>query len=223
MNYRYLKSPELRERLQRSRSEVKAMKVKVSRLQKKLQKLTESAGVTLGPDIHSDLRAILLDNDDNVSQLTPDSFAQIFWNQQKESMLKSPRQMRWHPMMIKWCIHLRMLSSSCYHSLRSSGVLALPSQRTLRDYTNVIKVKPGFQREVDEQLLEEANITSSRESYVALIFDEVKVKEDLVYDKHSGELIGFVNITDINNHLLALEKACEDEENENKIQVYNYM
>lgn len=48
------------------------------------------------------------------------------------------------------------------------------------------------------------------EKYVALVFDEVKVKEDLVYNKHSGELIGFVNVTDINQHLTALERACSD-------------
>ena len=30
-------------------------------------------------------------------------------------------------------------------------------------------------------------------SYVGLLFDEIKIKEDLVYDKHSGELIGYVN------------------------------
>ena len=50
------------------------------------------------------------------------------------------------------------------------------------------------------------------EKYVALVFDEVKIKEDLIYNKHSGELIGFVNITDINQHLSALERACSEEE-----------
>ena len=98
------------------------------------------------------------------------------------------------------------------HSFRSSGVVKLPSERTLRDYTNVIDAKAGFQREVDEQLVREANITSEHEKYVALIFDEVKVKEDLVYNKHSGELVGFVNITDINQHSTALERACSTED-----------
>lgn len=81
-------------------------------------------------------------------------------------------------MLIKWCIHLRMLSSSCYNSLRSTGVIRLPSNRTLRDYTNVIKEKSGFQCEVDEQLFKEAKVEelAEHQKYIALIFDEVKIK-----------------------------------------------
>ena len=96
--------------------------------------------------------------------------------------------------------------------LMHAGVVKLPSERTLRDYTNIIKARSGLQRDVDEQLVKEANITLEHEKYVALIFDEVKVKEDLVYNKHSGELIGFVDITDINQHLSAIERTCNDEE-----------
>ena len=56
----------------------------------------------------------------------------------------------------------------------------------------MIKAQSGFQREVDEQLAKEANINNEHQKYVALVFDEVKVKEDLVYNKRSCELIGFV-------------------------------
>ena len=130
-------------------------------------------------------------------------------------LIKDARQMRWHPMMIKWCMNLQMLSSSCYNTLRSTGVLKLPSERTLRDYTHVIKAKSGLQSEVDEQLLKEANIEEipDHKKYIALIYDEVKIKEDLVYNKHSGELIGFVDITNINHHLTALEQSCIGETN----------
>ena len=37
-------------------------------------------------------------------------------------------------MIIRWCLHLRMLSGSAYDALRH--VLVLPSDRTLRDYTH---------------------------------------------------------------------------------------
>lgn len=112
-------------------------------------------------------------------------------------------------MMVKWCIHLRMLSSSCYRSFRSSGVLQLPSERTLRDYTNIICAKSGIQPDVDEQLMKEtkSDTSSPHEKLVALLFDEVKIKEDLVYNKYTGEIIGFINITDINQHLSRLEQS----------------
>jgi hypothetical protein len=31
------------------------------------------------------------------------------------------------------------------------------------------------------------------QKYVVLVMDEMHIREDLVYDKHSGELVGFVN------------------------------
>ena len=40
-----------------------------------------------------------------------------------------------------------------------------------------------------------------------LVFDEVRVKEGLVYDKHSLQVIGFVNVGDINNELLRFARA----------------
>ena len=38
--------------------------------------------------------------------------------------------------------------------------------------------------------------------YVGILMDEVHIRDDLVYDKHEGNLVGFVNVGDINNHLL---------------------
>lgn len=37
------------------------------------------------------------------------------------------------------------------------------------------------------------------------MFDEVKIK-DLAYDKHSGDIIGFFNLDEVNNQLLAPEQ-----------------
>ena len=74
-------------------------------------------------------------------------------------------------MMIKWCLNLKWMSSSAYSALRTSGVLTLPSQRILRDYTHFIKPEVGFSDEVDIQLLNEARLESGRngECYVCLI------------------------------------------------------
>lgn len=51
-----------------------------------------------------------------------------------------------------------------------------------------------------------------RQCYVFIIMDEMHVKEDLVYDKHTGELIGFTNLGDINSHLLKLQHSLEVEQ-----------
>ncbi len=87
--------------------------------------------------------------------------------------------------------------------LRSSGCLKLPSKRTLRDYTHYINSTIGFSNQVDQELARVAAITTCTEGQkcVVLLLDEMHIKEDLVYDKHSGALIGFTNLGDINDHL----------------------
>lgn len=42
-------------------------------------------------------------------------------------------------------------------------------------------------------------------SFVGIIFDELYIREDLVLDKHSSKVIGFVNLGAINRQLSALE------------------
>jgi len=77
--------------------------------------------------------------------------------------------------------------------LRESKAIRLPSQRTLRDYAYYTKAKCGFSDEVDEQLMEAAKISNCEEKdkYVVLLMDEMHIREDIVYDKHSGEMLVF--------------------------------
>lgn len=46
--------------------------------------------------------------------------------------------------------------------------------------------------------------------YVALLIDEMHIKEDLVYNKHSGMLTGFVDLGEINNRLAQFEQSLND-------------
>ena len=107
--------------------------------------------------------------------------------------------------MIKWCLNLKLLSSAAYHCLRSSGFVNLPSERTLLDYTHFFKSKPGFQIEVEQMLMKEIRVDtmSDYEKFVFLIFDEMKIKESIVYDKHSSNVI--VGLNDVYDQLFQLE------------------
>ena len=113
--------------------------------------------------------------------------------------------MRWHPLLIKWCLYLRPLSGKAYDLLRDSGCIHLPSQRTLRDYTHYIKSQVGFSNEVDQAVVDAANLSDNLNKYVIIVMDEIYIKNDMVYDKHEGSLIGFVNIGDTNNQILEFE------------------
>ena len=47
--------------------------------------------------------------------------------------------------------------------------------------------------------------------YVVLIFNEMKIWEDLVYDRTGCHLHGFVNLGDINNQLQQLEQNVQND------------
>ena len=89
-------------------------------------------------------------------------------------------------MIIRLCLSLAAKSPSCYDELPNSKVLVLPSQRWLKDYRNAIKPQRGFQEEVIEVLKTETNSFFDVQRYVVLQFDEIKVMENLVLDKNSG-------------------------------------
>ena len=113
-------------------------------------------------------------------------------------------------MLVLWCLHLRMLSSSAYHTLRT--VLVLPCGRTLRDYTHYIKEGIGIQPGVTQQLLTaiKYDTLEDHQKYVSVIFDEMKIKEGLVYNKHQYKVVGFVDVGAINNILQMYEQTLKD-------------
>ena len=121
--------------------------------------------------------------------------------------------MRWHPLMIKWCLYLRHQSSGAYETLRNSGCVHLPSQRTLRDYTHYVHAASGFSNEVDDMLKQAAEVDTSKdyEKCTLLLLDEMHIREGLVYDKHNGKLIGFADLGQIHEHLSKYERSLLNE------------
>ena len=65
---------------------------------------------------------------------------------------------------------------------------------------------------MDSQLYQAAKLDQceEREKYVILLLDKIDIKHNLIFDKHSGELIGFTNLGEINSHLLALEQSLSE-------------
>lgn len=213
-NFRYLRTPERLKRFKTMKARAKAATRKVTSLE--VSKEMSLSGVHLDEELGSDITTIMDECNGYVEQNYPaDSFERLFWEEQKKArQLKNCKQMRWHPMLIKWCLRMKLISSAAYTAFRSSGLLKLPSERTLRDYTHWMKAKPGFQAEVDQQLIEESKlaIIPDFQKYVCVVFDEVKIKEGLVYDKEECSLLGFVDLDDINNHLQAFEKSLSASE-----------
>ena len=70
------------------------------------------------------------------------------------------------------------------------------------DYSHHYKSSSGFSV---------STTTEEYQGHVSLIGDEMYIKESLVYSKASGELVGFCDIGDINNHLLQLEQKYQND------------
>ena len=104
---------------------------------------------------------------------------------------------RWyHPQIIRFALSLHKKSASAYRELRNSGALILPSERILRYYKNYFKLKAGMNQENIDDLPRKTSTYSDLQRYVAFIIDEMKIQSNLVFDKYSGDLIGFIDLGD---------------------------
>ena len=124
----------------------------------------------------------------NEKEIAP--FMKLFWKeQQKNISSSSPTSIRYHPMTIKFCLNLAAKSSSAYKDLQydnttGTGILVLPSLRTLRDHKTYIRPTRGFNPELINELAKKTISFSEIERYVTKPFDEMKIKENLVWNKH---------------------------------------
>ena len=165
-NHRYLGSPQKKRKMLRLRQRVHSIEKTVDRLKATVTKLTQEQSVLVDSDLSDDLLGVMKENHERIQKAYPEgSFARLFWDEQlKAGSVKASQQYQWHPLMIKFCLNLKLISSAAYHAARTSGFLRLPSERTLRDYTSYFKCKPGFQPELNEMLKKESNIDSLPES-----------------------------------------------------------
>ena len=146
-----------------------------------------------------------------------DSFLKIFWMQQLKALtLKSKSSIRWHPLIIRWALFLHHRSSGAYETLKKSGILSLPSSRTLRDYRHLSQTStPGFSTIADIQLLDMIKQAKPKHlaKYVLILIDEIYLKEGLVYNKSNGSLIGFADLGSTLQQLSEYEESLSSDGN----------
>lgn len=112
VNYRYLSSPEKVDKIQRLHTLQKHTKQQLERVSARLSQSIQESGIEVDDATHADLIAISQDNSTDIDATCPvNSFKKLFWDQQrKAASLSNARSMRWHPLMVKWCLYLRHLS-----------------------------------------------------------------------------------------------------------------
>ena len=115
-------------------------------------------------------------------------------------------------MIIRYCLALQAKSAAayneiCYDEKSGTGFVVLPSERRLRDYKNYINPKQGFNQEIINELKNKIKYFSDIERFMVILFDEMKTQENLVWSKHTGYLIGFVDLGDVNLNYATLQET----------------
>ena len=113
VNYRYLSMPQLVNRLQSIHHDNRLLSKQCKQLTQKLEEDCRRRGVDVDDATHDDLMEIIKQQGDIL--LPTNTFQELFWKQQKEAAAKSDsRGMRWHPLMIRWCLYIHHRSSGAY-------------------------------------------------------------------------------------------------------------
>ncbi len=165
----------------------KELEKRIENLQSKLEKHAVNVSEPLEKDLISIMSGQNLDS-------TP--HMKFFWEQQMHLLQTNKMGRRYHPQVIRLALSIHCKSPSAYRELRESGALILPSERVLRDYKNYFKPGAGISKENIEELKDKTSEHTGIQKYVAVIMDEMKLQENLVFDKTSGELIGFIDLGD---------------------------
>ncbi|KAK3909864.1 Transposable element P transposase [Frankliniella fusca] len=172
---------------------------KNAKLQQKVRDALERNSIPVQEDLSEALANILRD-----SNLTP--LQQLFIQQQyKASQAKGARGMRWHPTMIRLALALKSSSTGCYRDLIDSGAVRLPGLRTLYDYEHALPHEEGVHYEKFEEIRKQ--IESYNENYKTfhkLFMDEMHISQKLVTNKHSGEIIGYVKLSEVEEEMKLL-------------------
>ena len=90
-----------------------------------------------------------------------------------------------------------------------TGLVILASRRCLCNYKNYIRPQRGFNKDIVNDLLEKVKHFSDNEKIFVMLMDEMKIQENLVWYKHTGDLIGHVDFGDTELTYATLQKSTD--------------
>ncbi|KAK3920840.1 Transposable element P transposase [Frankliniella fusca] len=136
----------------------------------------------------------------------------LFLQQQlKSATLKDSRGMRWHPAMIRFALLIKSTSSAALDAIRQSGMISIPGDRTLFDYSHAVPREEGlFVSKLNVISSKVAEFSESHKKFHNLLMDEIHICQKLVYRKSDGRLVGYVKLNEAEAELKQLEVAIQN-------------
>ena len=70
----------------------------------------------------------------------------------------------------------------------------------MKKYINFTDTMSGFKLDILEQILEDISFDCLKENEknVSIVFDEIKIKGNLIYKRSTGKAIGYTEMDDLN-------------------------
>ena len=215
VNYRYLDTPGKLHRMKNLHLKVRKQAAEIRSVKEKLQHHLRGKGISIDNQAHEGLTQLMkVYTSQAMKEKDDESFHSIFWKQQLlAASVKSKKRIRWHPLIIRWALYLHHRSSGAYEILRNSGVIQLPTSRTLRDYRHLSTSQAGFSAVADQQLLDliQQVRPNNLAKYVLVVMDEMYIKEGLVYNKTTGALIGFSDLSGVIQQIDDYERSLSSD------------
>lgn len=178
--------------LKDTRKNVNKLKDRVKKLMGEINRVGESIDETLSNSFEK-----IIENDGT-------EFHKIFFHEQKKRW--KGQNGKWHPMLIRYAILLHSRSPSAYELLRDTGVLKLPSSRTLCDYSQYIAPGCGLQKAKLDELRQSTENLIGHQRFIGIVLDEMKIFEGLVY--RSNNLIGWVDLGSTSDNMTQNKKLA---------------
>ncbi|XP_052130987.1 uncharacterized protein LOC127751445 isoform X2 [Frankliniella occidentalis] len=143
---KYLTEEQMLTKLADQANTINTANRKISHMTERMQLMLTKSGVNLDNDLSDNLTELL-----ESGQMT--EAKSVFLQQQvKASQKKNMVGMRWHPTMIRFALAIHLTSPAAYELMRDTGMLKLPSGRTLFDYSHVKPVQEGIDQYVLDSL-----------------------------------------------------------------------
>ena len=119
-------------RVKSIQAQKKKLSLSTKALQSKIKDVIEDGGVMKTEDESNDLENIVEAQIPTEVDQQSSNFQKILWEQQKQyNTLAKKKQMKWHPLMIRFALSLHYASKSAYSFIANSGILSLSSERTI--------------------------------------------------------------------------------------------
>lgn len=93
---------------------LKTSLMELSRLKAQIGKLNEKEGVEIEEELHDDLCSIM--QQETVILYQNFQLSKVFLGPADSGYFQEAQQWQWHPIIIKWCLHLNALSSAAYRA-----------------------------------------------------------------------------------------------------------